>query len=32
MDAPFVTDDAGMPFAVLVIPVDNRLAINAGPK
>ena len=26
---PFVTDDAGTPFAVIVIPVDDRLAIKA---
>jgi hypothetical protein len=26
---PFVTDDAGTPFAVVVIPVDDRLAIGA---
>jgi len=27
---PFVSDDAGTPFAVIVIPVDDRLAIKAG--
>jgi hypothetical protein len=27
---PFVSDDAGTPFAVTVIPVDHRLAIPAG--
>jgi hypothetical protein len=26
---PFVTDDAGTPFAVVVIPVDDKLAIKA---
>jgi hypothetical protein len=26
---PFVSDDAGTPFAVTVIPVDERLAIKA---
>lgn len=26
---PFVSDDAGTPFAVVVIPVDDRLAIKA---
>jgi hypothetical protein len=26
---PIVTDDAGTPFAVVVIPVDNKLAIKA---
>ena len=29
---PFVSDDAGTPFAVVLIPVDDRLAIKAGPK
>jgi len=29
---PFVTDDAGTPFAVVVIPVDDRLAIKARQK
>jgi hypothetical protein len=29
---PFVSDDDGTPFAVVVIPVDDRLAIKAGPK
>jgi hypothetical protein len=27
---PFVSDDAGTPFAVVVIPVDDKLAISAG--
>jgi hypothetical protein len=27
---PFVSDDAGTPFAVTVIPVDDKLAIKAG--
>ncbi len=27
---PIVTDDGGTPFAVVVIPVDDRLAIKAG--
>ncbi len=26
---PFVSDDAGTPFAVTVIPVDPKLAIRA---
>ena len=26
---PFVSDDAGTPFAVMVIPVDPKLAIRA---
>jgi hypothetical protein len=29
---PIVTDDAGTPFAVVVIPVDDRLAIKAQEK
>ena len=29
---PFVSDDAGTPFAVVLIPVDDRLAIKAGSK
>lgn len=29
---PFVSDDAGTPFAVVVIPVDDRLAIKAELK
>ena len=29
---PFVSDDAGTPFAVVVIPVDDKLAIRAGVK
>ncbi len=29
---PIVTDDAGTPFAVVVIPVDDRLAIKAQQK
>jgi hypothetical protein len=29
---PFVSDDAGTPFAVVVIPVDDSLAIKAGPE
>jgi len=29
---PMVTDDAGTPFTVVVIPVDDRLAIKAGPR
>ena len=29
---PIVTDDAGTPFAVVVIPVDERLAIKAEQK
>jgi hypothetical protein len=28
---PVVGDDAGTPFAVLVIPVDESLAIKAKP-
>ena len=28
---PVVSDDAGTPFAVVVIPVDDKLAINAAP-
>jgi hypothetical protein len=28
---PIVTDDAGTPFAVVVIPVDDKLAIKARP-
>jgi len=28
---PVVTDDAGTPFAVVVIPVDDKLAIKARP-
>jgi hypothetical protein len=28
---PLVTDDAGTPFAVVVIPVDDKLAIKAHP-
>jgi hypothetical protein len=28
---PQVTDDGGTPFAVVVIPVDDKLAIKAGP-
>jgi hypothetical protein len=27
---PFVSDDGGTPFAVIVIPVDDKLAIKAG--
>jgi len=27
---PFVSDDAGTPFAVVLIPVDDKLAIKAG--
>jgi hypothetical protein len=27
---PFVSDDGGTPFAVVVIPVDDRLAIKSG--
>jgi hypothetical protein len=30
MPLPQVTDDAGTPFAVVVIPVDDKLAIKAG--
>jgi hypothetical protein len=29
---PQLSDDAGTPFAVVVIPVDDRLAISARPK
>jgi hypothetical protein len=29
---PLVTDDAGTPFAVVVIPVDDKLAIKAAVK
>jgi hypothetical protein len=29
---PFVSDDAQTPFAVVVIPVDDRLAIKAASK
>jgi hypothetical protein len=29
---PFVSDDAGTPFAVVLIPVDDQLAIKAGSK
>lgn len=29
---PFVSDDAGTPFAVVVVPVDDRLAIKAERK
>jgi hypothetical protein len=29
---PLVTDDAGTPFAVVVVPVDDRLAIRAQGK
>jgi hypothetical protein len=29
---PIVTDDAGTPFAVVVIPVDDRLAISGADK
>jgi hypothetical protein len=29
---PQVTDDAGTPFAVVVIPVDEKLAVHAGSK
>jgi hypothetical protein len=28
---PVVSDDAGTPFAVAVIPVDDKLAIKAEP-
>jgi hypothetical protein len=28
---PVVGDDAGTPFAVLVIPVDDKLAVKAQP-
>jgi len=30
--APFVSDDAGTPFAVTVIPVDHKLAVKAKPN
>lgn len=30
-ETPFVSDDAGTPFAVTVIPVDHRLAIRVRP-
>jgi hypothetical protein len=29
---PQLTDDAGTPFAVVVIPMDPKLAIKAGAK
>jgi hypothetical protein len=29
---PQVSDDAGTPFTVVVIPVDNSLAVRRGPK
>src|SRR5262249_45798901 len=29
---PRVSDDAGTPFTVVVIPVDDKLAIKAGQK
>jgi hypothetical protein len=29
---PLVTDDAGTPFAVVVIPVDDALAVKAATK
>jgi hypothetical protein len=29
---PLVTDDAGTPFAVVVIPLDDRLAIKARQR
>ena len=29
---PMVIDDAGTPFAVVVIPVDDKLAIKAQPR
>jgi len=29
---PQVTDDAGTPFTVIVIPVDHKLAIKAQPR
>jgi len=29
---PQVTDDAGTPFTVAVIPVDDNLAVKAEPK
>jgi len=28
---PTVSDDAGTPFAIVVIPVDDKLAIKARP-
>jgi hypothetical protein len=28
---PAATDDAGTPFAVVVIPVDDKLAVKARP-
>jgi hypothetical protein len=28
---PVVSDDGGTPFAVVVIPVDDKLAIKAQP-
>lgn len=32
MPLPIVTDDAGTPFAVVVVPVDDKLAIKAKQK
>ena len=29
---PQLSDDAGTPFAVVLIPVDDKLAVKAGPK
>ena len=29
---PMVKDDAGTPFTVVVVPVDDRLAIKTGPR
>ena len=29
---PFVSDDAGTPFAVVLVPVDDKLAIKVGSK
>ncbi len=29
---PQVSDDAGTPFTVVVIPIDDRLAVKARPK
>ncbi len=29
---PFVSDDAGTPFAVVVVPVDDSLAIKSRRK
>jgi hypothetical protein len=29
---PVVSDDEGTPFAVVVIPVDDKLAIKAAPR